>query len=125
MGYEGLYEVSDHGNVKSLDRKTPHKKGGHYTCKGKQLKPQKQTSGHQHVTLCNGGVMQHQRIHRIVLAAFVGPCPEGKEVCHIDGDPTNNSLRNLRYGTRKENVADAIKHGTFKPGTENFKLRWS
>ena len=56
--------------------------------------------------------------HHIVLSAFVGPKPDGFECCHFDGDPFNNKLENLRWGTPKENRADAIRHGThyyFKP----------
>ncbi len=52
-------------------------------------------------------------VHRLVLEAFVGPCPEGMECRHLDGDRTNNRLENLAWGTRKENTADSMRHGTF------------
>lgn len=48
--------------------------------------------------------------HRLVAAAFIGPCPPGHEVLHIDGT-RNNHVSNLRYGTRKENMVDKVKHG--------------
>lgn len=51
-------------------------------------------------------------LHSILMAAFVGPLPQGMHVCHCDGNPKNNSLDNLRYDTPKANVHDAIKHGT-------------
>lgn len=51
-------------------------------------------------------------VHHLVLEAFVGPMPEGHEGCHRDGDRTNNHLGNLYWGTRAENVRDAIEHGT-------------
>lgn len=51
-------------------------------------------------------------VHRLVLEAFVGPCPFGMEGCHNDGDPTNNNLVNLRWDTHKNNEKDKIKHGT-------------
>lgn len=54
-------------------------------------------------------------VHRLVLEAFVGPCPEGMEGCHIDGDGTNNRLDNLRWDTHVGNVKDSIRHGTFYP----------
>jgi len=56
----------------------------------------------------------HQKcIHRLVLFAFVGPPPSEKhECCHNDGDPSNNNLSNLRWGTKKENQADRKVHGT-------------
>lgn len=50
-------------------------------------------------------------IHRLVLEAFVGPCPPGLEGCHNDGNPTNNCISNLRWGTPASNAADRIKHG--------------
>ncbi len=55
-------------------------------------------------------------VHRLVLRAFVGPCPRGMEGCHNDGDPSNNILRNLRWDTRKGNHADKYRHGTMPQG---------
>ena len=57
--------------------------------------------------------------HRLVLHAFVGECPFGCEALHINGNKLDNRLENLRWGTRKENVADAIKHGTATIGARN------
>jgi hypothetical protein len=57
--------------------------------------------------------------HRLVLHAFVGECPMGCEALHINGNRLDNRLENLRWGTRKENVADAIKHGTATIGSKN------
>ena len=51
-------------------------------------------------------------IHRLVLEAFVGLCPEGMECRHLDGNPKNNNLSNLRLGTRSENQQDSVSHGT-------------
>jgi hypothetical protein len=56
------------------------------------------------------------RVHTLVLLAFVGPCPDGMECLHGDGDPANNALSNLRWGTHKENVEDAVRHGTQRRG---------
>lgn len=52
------------------------------------------------------------RIHRLVLGAFVGPCPEGMEACHNDGNPLNNEVGNLRWDTHAANIADSVRHGT-------------
>ena len=57
--------------------------------------------------------------HRLLLHAFVGKCPDGCEVLHINGNRLDNRLENLRWGTRKENVSDAIKHGTATIGSKN------
>jgi hypothetical protein len=56
-------------------------------------------------------------IHRIVLETFVGPCPDGLEGCHNDGNPENNSLDNLRWDTHRSNKRDSINHGTQVRGT--------
>lgn len=63
-------------------------------------------------------------VHKLVMDAFVGPCPEGQEVLHDDNDTANNRLGNLRYGTRVENTADKFRHGTFVVGSrhKNAKL---
>lgn len=54
------------------------------------------------------------RVHRLVAAAFHGPCPEGLEVRHLDGVRTNNVPTNLAYGTHAENIRDTVRHGTFR-----------
>lgn len=67
------------------------------------------------------GLHQHKKTtyiygHRLVLEAFVGPCPPGMECRHLDGDPGNNRLTNLAWGTPKDNAADKVKHGTINVG---------
>lgn len=69
--------------------------------------------------------VQHNRlVHVLVLEAFVGPRPEGQEARHLDGDPTNNRLNNLAWGTRSENFDDMRRHGTMPVGADkpNAKL---
>lgn len=64
------------------------------------------------VNICNGKRARMEAVHRLVLLAFVGPCPVGMECCHFpDRDPTNNRLSNLRWDTRKANAEDSIKQG--------------
>lgn len=58
------------------------------------------------------------RVHRLVLAAFVGPCPDGKEGCHNNGKSTDNRLTNLRWGTPVSNSADQRRHGTIRVGAK-------
>lgn len=115
-GYEGLYEASDHGRVKSVERRVPfvNRWGQEITRRVPErireavVHP---NGGHLYLTLHNRKRRQYF-VHRLVMAAFVGPCPDGMEVCHNDGDPTNNRLENLRYGTSKDNAADQHRHGT-------------
>lgn len=64
-------------------------------------------------------------VHRLVLLAFVGPCPDGMECCHADGNPANNQLSNLRWDTPKENAADRNLHGTGTQGSQNGRARLS
>ncbi len=64
-----------------------------------------------------GGAAHKMFVHRLVLLAFVGPCPNGMEACHFpDRDVTNNRLSNLRWDTKQANAADATTHGTFARG---------
>jgi hypothetical protein len=85
----------------------------------RQLKPRRDArNGRLQVTLCPG---YHQRqIHRLILEAFVGPCPPGMEACHFpDKDTANNRLDNLRWDTKAGNQADKDKHGTQAVGEDN------
>ncbi len=72
---------------------------------GKILSPvtQKGRQPYQRVNLYRGGKAVRNRVHRLILETFVGPCPEGHETLHLDDDPRNNRLGNLRWGTREEN----------------------
>lgn len=111
VGYEGYYEVSDHGNVRSLDRVVP--KGGHtQTVNGRALSPSTKPSGHMRVSII-GADREHRTrmVHQLVLDAFVGTCPDGMEGCHNNGDPSDNRLKNLRWDTRSANRRDRVAHG--------------
>ena len=79
--------------------------------------------GYPTVNLAKGGNKAARRIHRLVLEAFVGPCPAGHVACHGDGNRSNNDLTNLRWDTPKANSADALRHGTRARGSRcNSKL---
>ena len=109
VGHEGQYEVSDCGRVRSLDRMVPCGSGGHLRfCKGQILQPGRKSSGHVSVALGRGN---SRDVHRLVLEAFVGPCPDGHEALHYDDEGSNNRLSNLRWGTRGDNLIDAVRNG--------------
>ncbi|KRD36826.1 hypothetical protein ASE27_10240 [Oerskovia sp. Root918] len=108
VGFEGAYEVSDRGRVRSLDRLDS--RGNRI--RGRVLRAATKRSGHQHLSLCVDGKGITLLVHRMVLEAFVGPAPEGMEACHSDGDPANNALSNLRWDSRSENTLDRVRHGT-------------
>lgn len=109
-GYEGAYEVSSLGQVRSLDRVN----GRGFNIFGKVLEPNPDRRGYLGVSLYSGIKASRRRrvIHQLVAEAFIGARPEGLDVCHNDGDKTNNRADNLRYDTRSENILDAVRHGT-------------
>ena len=86
-----------------------------------QLAPvtRKRKTRHQCVTLRIDGRSVIASIHRLILEAFCGPCPEGMEGCHNNGDPTDNQLSNLRWDTRESNHADKNAHGTDSRGSKH------
>lgn len=81
------------------------------------LKPILRKDGYQRVCLRKEGKAYDFLVHRLVLETFIGPCPDGMECLHMDGNKQNNSLDNLRWGTREENVQDSIRHGVFYNAT--------
>lgn len=98
LGVEG-YEVSNQGNVRSLS--------------GRSVKAHKVSKyGHLQVSFYVDKKRIPRYVHRLVLEAFVGPCPDGLQCCHNDGDATNNRLENLRWDTPSSNMYDKVRHGT-------------
>ena len=117
VGFETLYEVSDQGRVRSLDHASVRQRRDQYSGKtlsyirrhrGRMLRPGPSSSGHLSVALGRGN---SRLVHALVLEAFVGPCPPGHECCHGDDVPANNLLGNLRWGTRSDNLHDAVRNG--------------
>ena len=109
-GYEGRYQASNLGRIRSLDRRVPCCRGATRLVRGRVLKSAGQkTDPHLRVVLGHGaaGVL----VHRLVALTFQGPCPQGQEVRHLDGDPLNNCADNLAYGTRTENILDVYRIG--------------
>lgn len=108
-GWVGIYEVSDEGSVRSLDRVVETARGSRFYV-GQALNPTPDSDGYLLVQLSRPRRLVG--VHRLVMLAFRGPCPPGLEVCHGDGVPSNNRLSNLRYGTRSSNSLDSVAHGT-------------
>jgi hypothetical protein len=89
------------------------KKGGRRSVKGRILKQFRDGRGYVRVGIHKEGKTLFCLVHRLVLEAFVGPCPDGMQCRHFpDRDPTNNRLGNLQWGTPGENQADRKIHGT-------------
>lgn len=110
-GWESSYEVSNHGRVRSLDRTVIRSNGAPLPLRGRVLRPATLKHGYQQVALSEGTGASVE-VHVLVAAAFIGPRPEGLEVCHNDGNPRNNHIDNLRYDTKSSNSHDTVRHGT-------------
>lgn len=110
------YRVGDDGSTWSRSIA----KGGDWN----KLKPRTKKSGHAYVNL-GKGTENERSVHRMVLEAFVGPCPEGMEACHGDGNASNNSLSNLRWDTHKSNMDDRNRHGTSNRGQRHGMAKLS
>ncbi|MDV2474211.1 hypothetical protein F8M49_29970 [Rhodococcus zopfii] len=110
VGWEGLYEVSDAGRVRSLDRAVEQRNGRIYPVRGRTLKPAA-VKQHLVVGLCRNGIQSNTKVHRLVLEAFAGPAPTGMVCCHNNGDGTDNRLENLRWDTLSSNSQDTVRHG--------------
>lgn len=124
--YKGLYQVSNRGRVKSLPRLVASRWSCGQLLSEKILKPQqfKKSESYLYVDLCKDGIKQRYALHQLVLETFGTQCPPGMECRHLDGDPTNNHVRNLCWGTKKKNQSDRVIHGTDMRGEKhpNTKL---
>jgi hypothetical protein len=107
LGYEGIYEASDWGRIKSL-KKIPHR----------ILRPGPHTGGYQMVGL-NNRIKTMRTVHRIVCAAFFGPIPEGMEINHKNGNKKDNRLSNLELVTPCENTLHSIRVLGNRPGNRS------
>ena len=123
-GFEGLYQVSNLGRVKSLKRP--------YRLKEKIKKPTRDRYGYYQVRLCKQSIGKSYLVHRLVWEAFNGHIPEGYEINHLDERPVNNALsnlslvthrENLNYGTRNERAGKVLKNGKKSKPVLQFDLQ--
>jgi hypothetical protein len=106
-GWEGCYEISDHGRVRSCDRLVQHAKGGMALKNGKVLKNRVDSKGYPFVGLYRASKGTQERVHRLVAKAFI-PNPRNlPQVNHIDGDRANPAVANLEWVTLVENLRHA------------------
>lgn len=110
-GYEGLYEASDAGRVRSLDHATIASNGVTRNYKGKVLTQTAFKTGHLQVKLTKEGGQATRWVHQLVMEAFVGPRAPGQVVRHLNDVPDDNRLENLTYGTQSDNMWDLARNG--------------
>lgn len=109
-GFEGFYQVSNLGRVRSLDRVIKSCDGRSYSCKGQLLKPRLK-KGYLCLHLSNKPRNYHVTVHRLVALSFVDGYFEGAQINHIDGVKTNNTPANLEFCTSAHNVNHSIATG--------------
>tara|TARA_R110000744_G_scaffold102377_7_gene196941 strand:+ start:392 stop:898 length:507 start_codon:yes stop_codon:yes gene_type:complete len=105
--YEGSYQVSDLGNVRSLDRVIPHNGHGTYKRKGSIFKPCNNVGGYLLVVLSKNRKQKTHKVHQLVAIAFLGhkPCGMTLVVDHLDDNKLNNRADNLQLVTNRENLS--------------------
>ncbi len=115
-GWEGFYEVSDMGQVRSLDRVMTNHRGTQWIKKGRVLKQTlsagKATKRYRMLYLADGDRRELRYVHQLVLEAFVGPRPDGWVCRHLNDHQDDNRLVNLEYGTYTDNMADQMSNNT-------------
>lgn len=116
--WNNIYEASSNGRIRRVKPSTG-------TRAGYVLKPQsgRQCHGRLHVMLSINCRPRPHRVHKLVAEAFLGECPEGLEVNHIDGNHTNNRPNNLEYTTREYNMAHAVTNGLMARGEKSPNAR--
>lgn len=118
-GYEGKYQASTEGRIRSLDRRVKCCGGATRSMKGRVLRPGRYCkAGHVSVVLGHGA--NGRPVHSLIALTFLGPKPKGMDICHNDGDPTNNRVSNLRYDTRSENNIDISRQSKRKLKIEDI-----
>ena len=114
-GYEGYYQASDAGRVRSVDRFI-----NNGMLRGRVLRQYTNKDGYKLVRLSKTGVCVTYQVHRLIYLTFHGPIPEGMQVNHIDENPANNELENLNlmspkennnYGTRNRRTSEKLTNG--------------
>lgn len=121
VGYEGLYEVSSFGNIKSVNRKILSiglKRKYYRILTSKNMKIFTERVGYKRVVLTKNKIESKVRVHRLVAEAFIPNPLDKPHVNHIDNDKTNNHILNLEWCTPKENTLHAVKQKRHVYGTK-------
>lgn len=115
-GFEGWYQVSPDGRVKSMARSTPTRNRWGpctYNQPEKEIFGRIDRDGYRKLTLCVEGKISRKFAHTLVALTYIGPRPSPEhQVAHWDGDRLNNQFTNLRWATAAENSQDKVRHGS-------------
>lgn len=121
-GFEGIYEVSNDGRVRSVERIIDNGRGT-YVLHSKEIAQHKWTRKrktlYMQVSLRRNGVLKSTLVHKLVLTAFAGERDTNEQCRHLDGNSFNNNLSNLKWGTPQENVDDRTRHGRNQDGEKS------
>lgn len=118
IGFEGFYQVSNMGRIKRLSGLV-EVNGGHKEVKEYILKQSRRSDNYMSVTMSGGGKRKTRLVARIVAENFIENLEFKKEVNHISGDKSDNSVKNLEWTTRKENAEHASKNGLMSKGEKH------
>jgi hypothetical protein len=117
VGYEGLYEVSSEGRVRSLDRRIGYRGGRTRLWRGRVHVAHERSDGYLVVPLSRNGKVARRYLQRLVAEAFIGPPPTPEhEAAHDNGDRTDNRAANIEWKTAQQNTLDKERHGTMRRG---------
>ena len=124
IGYEGYYQVSSLGRIKSVERLVLYKEDysgpAYKRVRERMLKLTEHQSGHLYVNLCKNSIVTRFFVHTLVLTAFVGKRPKGLECRHYpDRDPGNNKIQNLQWSDHFTNLSDREEQGTALLGSKS------
>lgn len=108
-GYEGLYQISTHGKIRSLGRYIKSKNNSERFIKGRILKFFRDKQGYLKKDISKNGKKETCRVHRLVLTAFDRPPKPGEQCNHKDGNKQNNDILNLEWVTAYENERHSIE----------------
>lgn len=127
VGYEGLYEVSNFGRVKSLNRTVGKNNGRTQTMPEIILKQAEDRYGYYFVNISRNGIQTKNKVHQLVACSFLNHIPSGYKyvVNHIDGNPKNNFVSNLEIVTHRENCSVCFRKNSHSFSSKYVGVSWN
>lgn len=123
-GYEGKYQASTYGRIRSLGRFRVGRYGNLCKISGKMLKFTTMDNGYLAISMHLNSAQKTRLVHQVVLETFVGPCPPGMQTRHFpDADKSNNRLANLEWASHQQNMKDQYEQGTLVKGEASCKAK--